>query len=122
MKKVLFLIAFLFTVVCFAAPPPDMSASFLTEDVGVIRSPGDFAAQILEVQEVAQVYKVDIEMVSYQVLLMEQEGKLEFSKLVMINSCYNYLEEINRPPDNNIITGSFLDKQHYNCGCLLTIN
>ncbi len=122
MKKVLFLFAFLFTVVCFAAPPPDMPSGFLTEDLGIFRSQGDIAVQTFEVQEVAHVYKVDIEMVSYQVLLMEQEGKLEFSKLVMINSCYNYLEEINRPPDNNILTGSFLDKQHYNCGCLLTFN
>jgi hypothetical protein len=38
MKKVFFLIAFLFTVVCFAAPPPDLPASFQIEDVGFIRS------------------------------------------------------------------------------------
>jgi len=56
MKKVFFLIAFLFTVVCYAAPPPDMSSSFLTEDVGVIRSQGDFAIQTIEVQEVAFAY------------------------------------------------------------------
>ena len=111
MKKVFFLIAFLFTVVCYAAPPPDTSANFLTEDVGVIRSQGDFAVQTLEVLEVANVCKIGMEMVSYQVLLMDQEGKLEFPKLVMINICYNYMEEINRPPEINIITDTFLDKQ-----------
>ncbi len=56
MKNVFFLIAFLFSVVCFAAPPPDMSSSFLTEDVGVIRSLGDIAVQTLEVQEVTYAY------------------------------------------------------------------
>jgi hypothetical protein len=38
MKKVFILIALLFTVVCFSAQPPDLPASFQTEDVGFIRS------------------------------------------------------------------------------------
>jgi len=56
MKKVFFLIAFLFTVVCFAAPPPDMPTSFLTEDVGFFRPQGDIAIQIFEAPEVAYAY------------------------------------------------------------------
>jgi hypothetical protein len=56
MKKVFFLIAFLFTVVCFAAPPPEMPTGFLTEDVGIFRSQGDIAVQTFEVQEVAYAY------------------------------------------------------------------
>ena len=56
MKKVFFLFAFLFTVVCFAAPPPDMPTSFLTEDVGFFRPQGDIAVQTIEVQEVAFAY------------------------------------------------------------------
>ena len=56
MKKVFFLIAFLFTVVCYAAPPPDKLTSFLTEDVGFFRSQGDFEVQTIEVQEVAFAY------------------------------------------------------------------
>ena len=56
MKKVFVLIALLFTVVCYAAPPPDMSASFLSEDVGVIQSQGDFAIHTIEVQEVTFAY------------------------------------------------------------------
>ena len=38
MKKVFILIAFLFTVVCFAAPPPDLTVVFPTEEVGFILS------------------------------------------------------------------------------------
>ncbi len=56
MKKVFFLFAFLFAVVCYAASPPDKPTSFLTEDVGVIRSQGHITVQVLEVQEVAFVY------------------------------------------------------------------
>jgi len=56
MKKVFFLIAFLFTVVCFAAPPPDMPTSFLTEDVGFFRPQGDIAIQIFEAPEVAYAF------------------------------------------------------------------
>ena len=56
MKKVFFLIAFLFTVVCFAAPPPDKPTGFLTEDVGFFRSQGDIAVQTFEEQEVAYAY------------------------------------------------------------------
>ena len=56
MKEVFFLIAFLFTVVCYAAPPPDEPASFLTEDVGIFRSQGVTAFQALEVQEVTFAY------------------------------------------------------------------
>ena len=56
MKKVFFLIAFLFTVVCYAAPPSDMPTCFLTEDVGFFRSQGDIAVQIFEAPEVAYAY------------------------------------------------------------------
>lgn len=56
MKKVFFLLAFLFSVVCYAAPPPDNPAGFLTEDVGVFRSQGDIIVQILEGQEVTFAY------------------------------------------------------------------
>jgi hypothetical protein len=56
MKKVFILIAFLFTVVCYAAPPPDMPTSFLTEDVGFFRPQGDIAVQIFEAPEVAYAY------------------------------------------------------------------
>ena len=38
MKKVFFLIAFLFTVVCFAAPPPDLPTVSPVEDVGFFQS------------------------------------------------------------------------------------
>jgi len=122
MKKIFFLIAFLFTVVCYSAPPPDEPASFLTEDVGIFRSQGDISVYSFEVQEVANVCKGDIEVASYQVLLMEQDGKLEFPKLVMIDSCNNYKEEINWPPDNNSMTGTFLDKEYSNYSCPLTAN
>ena len=57
MKKVFLLIAFLFTVVCYAAPPSDHSTSFLTEDVGVFQSQGDIAVQTLEVQEIEHIYQ-----------------------------------------------------------------
>lgn len=56
MKKVFFLVAFLFSMVCYAAPPTDNPAGFLTEDVGVFRSRGDMAFQSLDVQEVAFAY------------------------------------------------------------------
>lgn len=56
MKNVFFLIAFLFSVVCFASPPPDHSAGFLTEDVGVFRTQADIAVQASEMQEVAYAY------------------------------------------------------------------
>lgn len=51
MKKVFFLIAFLFTVVCYAAQPPDYPASFQTEDVEFIQTGGDFDIQNIQVQE-----------------------------------------------------------------------
>jgi hypothetical protein len=59
MKKVFILIAFLFTVVCYAAPPPDLPASFLTEDVEFFRSQEIIADYSLEVQEIAFMYRGD---------------------------------------------------------------
>lgn len=56
MKKIFLLFAFLFSVVCYAAPPPDKPASFLTDDVGVIRSQDHIVIQNLEVQEVTFAY------------------------------------------------------------------
>jgi len=56
MKKIFLMIAFLFSVVCYAAPPPDQPTSFLTADVGVIRSQGDITVQVIEVHEVAFAY------------------------------------------------------------------
>jgi hypothetical protein len=62
MKKILFLIAFIFAVVCYAAPPPDVSQVNLAPDVGcqfiadvnVTVTPAEF-----EAQEVAFVYMGD---------------------------------------------------------------
>lgn len=56
MKKAFFIIALLFAVVCYAAPPPDKPASFLTENVGVIRSQSDLTFNVIEVREVTFVY------------------------------------------------------------------
>lgn len=106
MKKVFFLIAFLFTVVCFAAPPPDKPTSFLTEDVGVIRSHGDIAVQTIEVQEVAFAYIGDCYFVGYNMLNkfnMLVNVKLMIgiisneNKLALID---NYQFQINRQNNN----------------------
>jgi hypothetical protein len=56
MKKMFLLIAFLFAVVCYAAPPPVQSTAFLIEDVGDFRSQCDIAIQLFDVPEVTFVY------------------------------------------------------------------
>jgi hypothetical protein len=109
-------------MVCYSASPPEKSIGFLTEDVGVIRSHSDITVQTHELQEVSNVNTGNVEMVSNQILLIEQEGKLEFPKLVIINNYSNYKEEINRPPKNNFITVTILDKRHSNYSCPLTVN
>jgi hypothetical protein len=94
MKKVFFLIAFLFTVVCHAAPPPDEPTSFLTEDVGCFRSHGDFTGYSFEVQEVTFEYLGD---------------KLHSSPVVTNKPALNY-GFINRNKDGNPINKTpFLD-------------
>ena len=50
------LIAFLFGLVCYAAPSHEQPAGFLIEDVGDLRSQSDFAVQFLEMQEVTFAY------------------------------------------------------------------
>lgn len=66
MKKVLFLIALLFTVVCYAAPPPDVGLITDTEHgismLQVVASDVPvFCEQKIEAQEVAMVYRGDME-------------------------------------------------------------
>ena len=57
MKKVLFFIALLFSVVCYAAPPPDQPTSFLIENPEAVFRSQDFVVDYsFEVQEVAFVY------------------------------------------------------------------
>jgi len=57
MRKVFFFIALLFSVVCYAAPPPDQPTSFLIENLeAVFRSQNFIADYSFEVQEVAFVY------------------------------------------------------------------
>lgn len=41
MKKVLFLFAFLFTVACYAAPPPDINPVVFTECIFIVQAPAD---------------------------------------------------------------------------------
>lgn len=60
MKKVFLLIAFLFAVVCYAAPPPDLVPDIVTEQSAfVVQDNQNVTVYTFEAQEVAFVYLGD---------------------------------------------------------------
>ena len=60
MRKVFLFVVLFFSVVCYAAPPPDQPTSFLIENQkAVFRSQDYIADYSFEVQEVAFVYVGD---------------------------------------------------------------
>ena len=93
MKKALFFIALLFSVVCYAAPPPDQPTSFLIENPEAVFRSQDFVVDYsYEVQEVAFIYRGNFEIACYQ--------QNYFPKMVIADNFFIVANSINSPPLN----------------------
>ena len=109
MKKVLFFIALLFSVVCYAAPPPDQPTSFLIENqMAVFRSQDFVVDYSYEVQEVAFIYRGNFEIVGYQ--------QNCFPKMVTADNFFIVANSINSPPLNPNLKRISINTQHSNYG------
>lgn len=130
MKRVFFLIAFLFSVVCYAGPPPGDTEKFApeTEMVSTLGFYIDVPANIqgIEAQEVA-VFNI-----GYIEDISGTEKNYEFTALILFaelpaNSTSSHLFAQNKPPSDNSTEGfmhqkALQNKQHTNYGYPLTAN
>jgi hypothetical protein len=115
MRKVFFFIALLFSVVCYAAPPPNQPTSFLIENQkAVFRSQDYIADNSFEVQEVAFVYQGNFEIASYQ--------QYNFAKMLMVYNYFIIANRINSPPLNLNLKIIPINRQHSNFGYLFGEN
>lgn len=119
----LFLISFLFSVVCFAAPPPDEVPVYVPDQVQLtVQDVAQVAVYTVEAREVAYNYLGDFELSAYQDYIIEQVAKLEFPELIMDDDSYSMIDELNKPPANSDFTGRLINKQHTNYGYPFTGN
>jgi hypothetical protein len=102
MKKILFLIAFIFAVVCYAAPPPDVSPVNLAPDVGC-----QFTTDVnvtvapigVEAQEVAYVYRGNTVCMNEAPLFAEQINRFELPPVPVFTINYSTCSfECDLPP------------------------
>ena len=115
MRKVFFFIALLFSVVCYAAPPPDQPTSFLIENQKAVFRSQDFIADYsFEVQEVAFVYQGNFEIASYQ--------QYNFAKMLMVYNYFIIANRINSPTLNLNLKIIPINRQHSNFGYLFGEN
>lgn len=109
MKRVLFVLAFLFAVVCYAAPPPDVGFMPVADDeISVLQVAASEVAPVFimfEAQEVAVVYLGDRKAKTGSVIAYEGNKNFKVIK------------------ENNNIKNSFLkNRQHSNYGYPFTAN
>ena len=109
MKKILIFMLFTFSVVCFAAPPPDLISDMVTEQSAfVVQNNVESPVYMFDVQEVAFVDIGNFELVSNQAYIFEPVAKLEFPAMVM--------------DDNYFVAGNKLKKPPSNLNCLAAVN
>lgn len=100
MKKVFILIALLFTVVCFAAPPPDEvpvyqpdQVQMVIQDNAVIVSP-----VVIDVQEVTFTYIGNFEPFTSTEQYLEPVYEICLPEMLVMYESYDRLNELQKPP------------------------
>lgn len=131
MKKVFFLIAFLFSVVCYAGPSPGILPPATDEVVYVTelnQVQVEISVQELNVQEVAYVYLGSPQFpTGYTELFVEPLEIIRFAEIPVIWMA-RQLIALNKPPsfvlsvDGVELLNALKDKQNTNYGYPLTAN
>jgi hypothetical protein len=124
MKKVFFLIAFTFAVVCYAAPPPDLIPDPVTDQCGfVVQNNQNVTVYTLNVQEVTYNYLGDFEFATCISEYSEQVYDVVLPQATIIDVSYNRLNELNKPPafycNSGVINSNrtfMMNKQNSNFG------
>ena len=131
MKKLLFLVSFLFAVVCYAAPPPDVG--YMTTDevayTADINQVVEISVPGIDVQEVTFAYIGNPELFAgTEEIIAEPAADIQFAELPVIYADLN-ISERNKPPSNNRMNSAFntsekvtfnMNKQNTNYGYPLT--
>lgn len=126
MKKVFFLIALLFTVVCYASPPPLLTTDIVTANVEfVVQNDVNVPVYTVEALEVAFVYLGHFELMTcYAEFGLKQVNDLSVPEATVTDVSYLQLSELNKPPaltDMQAFNQKFqLNKQNSNYGYPLT--
>ena len=132
MKKLFFFLSFLFAVVCYAVPPPDVG-QMATDNVAFIAQPDQVTVNIsiaeADVQEVTYCYIGNPELFAgTEEIIAEPAADIQFAELPVIYADLN-ISERNKPPSNNRMNSAFntsekvtfnMNKQNTNYGYPLT--
>ena len=102
MKKMFLLIALLFSVVCYAAPPPDKESVYVAADVG-------YVIQDIQIVNVAEIDLFAIELPAQEVAFIDIGNTNENYGIYSIKN-YNYLENKQNTNYGYPLTG---DKQFF---------
>jgi len=120
MKKAFLIIALLFTVVCFASPPPQLTTDIVTNNVEFVVQNTVDQVYTFEAQEVSFVDRGD-----YVFRLCTPEFAEEVTNVIVpvpyeADVSYLRLNELNKPPifsGNNLVENSFkVNLQNSNYG------
>jgi hypothetical protein len=113
---------FAFSVVCFAAPPPDLTFDRVTNNVEFVTQCNvNQPVYAFKVQEVAFVDIGNFELRPCQAYIFEPFARLEFPAMVMDDNYFASGDQLKKPPSNlNFLAA--VNKQHSNYGYPFSAN
>jgi len=112
MKKILFFISFLFSVVCFAAPPPDLVPDPVTAQCAyVVQDNVDFTVYTVEAREVEFTYLANFELRTCYSEFAEQTNEVVVPVATVTDANYFRLSDLNKPPSLQFTDGLINNRQ-----------
>ncbi len=122
MKRILIFMLFSFSVVCFAAPPPQLTFDRVTDNVEfVTQCDVNQPAYAFEVQEYTFVNVGNFELGSYQAYMFDPVAKIEFPAMVMDDNYFAPGDQLKKPPSIQNLMAA-VNKQHSNYGYPFSVN
>jgi len=126
MKKVFILIALLFTVVCFAAPPPDLVSDIVTGQVEfVVQYNFNALVYSFETQKIAFIDIGNLKIATCFLVYFKQLDNPILPQVIINYASYLKLNDLNKPPalnQNQLVWKFISDKQNSNYANLFGAN
>lgn len=124
MKFFMILISFIFTVACYASPPPVPVPQFQTDELQYILQPQVQTAQVYVFENIQPVLNVALrqcsgsfETIELNNLVAEEVTAVKLPNKALIDNSYLGIANLNKPPsDNRMNATNPIDKQNSNYG------
>ena len=123
MKKILIFLAFVFTVACYASPPPVPVPQFQTDELQCILQDNVQPIQVNTVENIQSVqYVANVNIGSYEMFAVnnpvaEEVAAVKLPAVVLIDTSYKGKYNLKKPPsDTRMNATNQINKQNSNYG------